>query len=155
MSALPDPKEISELFTNLLGKQVTVKGGAPAADAKGGTLAVYSDDAGAVGAVAVSDLPLASNAGAALSMIPAGMAEESIKAGALAENLADNWHEVLNVASQLFNCGAGHRVKLADIHPASDPPAAAAGLLGAPGGRLDLEVAIAGYGSGTLSLLVA
>ena len=155
MSALPDPKDISELFTILLGKQVTVKSGAPAANPNGGTLAVYSDDDGAVGAVALSDLPLASNAGAALSMIPAGMAEESIKAGTLAENLADNWHEVLNVASQLFNAGNGHRVKLADIHPAAEPPSAAAGLLGAPGARLDLEVAIVGYGSGTLSLVVA
>jgi hypothetical protein len=153
MASLPDPHMIRDLFAGLLGKDVTVKIGTPGA-AAGGTVAVYATDEGTVAGLAVCDLALASNAGAALSLIPAGMAAESVRAGILADNLAENWREVLNVANQLFSSSGGHRVRLTDIGPADDPPPAAAKLLGSPRERLDVELQIAGYGSGKLSLLV-
>ena len=106
------------------------------------------------GAVIVCDVAMAAHAGAALSLIPPRVAEESVKDGELSEMLASNFAEVLNVASQLFHGADGH-ARLVDVRTGADPGDAAAAAVQSPVGRLDLTVDIAGYGTGALSLLVA
>ena len=104
----------------------------------------------------LADLPLVSHAGAALSLIPADAARDAIKARELDEIMRDNFAELMNMCSGLFNLARTHRVRLSAT---SFAPAALASELAAlaakPTKRLDLEVDVEGYGKGRMILLLA
>ena len=110
---------------------------------------------GELGAVFVADLPFCCWSGAALALLPAGLAQDSIKAGSLDKSLQDNFAEVANVLTAAFRefgerviLGPVHYGKVATIAPELAP------LLSAPR-RLDLEVTVTGYGAGRCGLLLA
>jgi len=151
---LPSADDVSRLLNGLLGKSVNVKKGTPVSpDKVKASVALYRDASGALGAVCVSDLVVAAGAGAALALVPAGVAADSAKEGVLPANLAENWREVLNVASSWFNV-AGSHVSLREVlQPADAVPDDAKALLAKPPTRADFEVEIAGYGSGHMTLV--
>ena len=100
------------------------------------------------------DLPLAANAGAALGLLPAGAAEDSIEEKKLSPMLAENVFELCNVLTSLLNREGGPHVKLL---PGGLPgrcrcPATRAPTCWRFGRRLDLMVEITRYGSGQFSL---
>lgn len=101
----------------------------------------------------VCELSLAASLGAALSMIPSGIAQEHVRKGRLDENLRENLHEVMNVGASMLS-GGGTRVVLHGLHLPPDPiPAELAPFVARPAARLDLEVAIPGYEPGKMALL--
>lgn len=156
LKALPTAQAIAKLISSLVGKNVTAK---PAAAAmrqvpKGGAVGVCVDDAHAVVALIVADVPLAAAAGAALAMIPAAAAQDAVRAGSLPPNIADNFREVANIMCSVLTASGGRGVRLADFAVGSVPPAAEAVLAGG-GARLDLEVEVQGYGKGQLAIICA
>jgi hypothetical protein len=68
----------------------------------------------------------------------------------------ENLQEVLNVMARLFQSAAHERASLQGVYvtPKAPPPATAA-LFKAPRARLDLEVAVSGYGPGRVTLYSA
>ena len=101
------------------------------------------------------DLELAAYAGAALSLLPVGIAKESIDDGAIEDNLLENFQEVLNVGVQWFTAKGNPRVVLAEVYtPATKLPDDVRLVMGAPADRLDVEAEVAGYGTGRTRLLV-
>jgi hypothetical protein len=154
---LPSNKEIRDLLSGLLGREVELTPTSPlgpSADSPR-SVAVYVDDRVAVRAVAVCDLAFSARAGAALALIPAPVAEEAIEANFLGQTLGENLSELLNVMASVFNVPQAAHVRLQELHPAGPPlpPQIQARML-TLGRREDLEVTIAGYGQGRLSVVI-
>ncbi len=154
--ALPNAKAMTQTLEMLFGGTVPVAAGKPL-DTKPGTgnlIATFIDDHEKPVAVAVCDLPFAANAGCALSMMPAAVAKDAIKAKKLEQTMLDNLYEVMNILSTLLMTEHTPHLKLATMYP--DPgklPADAKALLGAVKGRADFSVNVPKYGPGALSLL--
>lgn len=104
-------------------------------------------------AVIVADVALAAAAGASLAMIPASAAQDAARNGNLPQNIADNFREVTNVMTSLFTSGSGRVVRLGEFAVGTVPEEVSL-VLANPGGRLDLEIEVQGYGKGVLSLFV-
>ena len=120
------------------------------------TVAEYVTDDGCVQALCVCDIDLACYSGAALSMIPPGVALQGIRRHELEENLADNFREIMNVLASLLNTtGSPHLVFRSLALPKQEVSDDVKTLLLNPPTRIDLEIAIEGYGSGKATLVIA
>lgn len=153
MSTFPKRREVADLLSGILGKQVAVK----LVDAYDlempSALGVFVRQDEITG-LCVCDLAFANVAGAALSMIPAPIALEVIESGEIADNLLDNLGEILNIGSQWFESGDSSRVWLREVSVLPDEVSEDAGaLLATATGRLDYRVSIPGYVEGTITFL--
>jgi CheY-like chemotaxis protein len=156
LSALPTPKAVRDLFVGLLGRDVEVAVTDPYApeDGRPATLAVYVDDALRARAVVVTDLPMSAYSGAAVGLVPAGVAEDSIFQGELGELLRENLSEVLNVCASLLNAEGLPHLRLHAVYPAgATAPSDVVAFAGVLGQRLDLRTTISGYGVGRFSVV--
>ena len=157
-SVIPVALTVRNLFEDLLGRDVNVSPGDPmtAADLPTAVIAVYADTSQQLYAVLGMQLSLAANAGAALGLLPAGAAEDSVEEKQLFPNLAENVFELCNVLTSLLNREGAPHVKLYQvIYPGMDIPNDARAHLLALGKRLDLTVEVARYGKGKFSLSLA
>ncbi len=155
---LPEPEDVRELLVALLAREVLVDLGASAELHEGSAAAVgvYVTDREHVASLVLVDGPLACRAGAALSMLPAAVADESIGEGGVPANLLDNTGEVLNVLARLLNSERTAHVRLRAVRPLpADLGHEAAALLASPADRRSFTVDIDGYGPGTATVLVA
>ena len=156
--SLPAPKEVRDLFEDLLGRPVTVSPTDPVlSEAVRRTMvALYVDNALKLQAVIGLELSLAVYAGAALGLIPPGGAQDSVEEGVMTPVVAENVTEVCNIMAGLLNRpGAPHLRLYQRFLPGEGPPTDATGHLLALGRRLDLNVEVSGYGSGKLSISFA
>lgn len=157
MSHLPAPKQIRDLLTELLDREVSLSPSAPLAPTPKNpcTIGVFVDDLLHVTALISFDLDLSAFAGAAIGLVPAAGAEAAIEEGVLNETLRENLYEVLNIAASLFNVEGATHMRLYDVHHAgiAVPPDVLARSL-TLGRREDLAVEVPGYGSGRLSVVL-
>jgi hypothetical protein len=157
-SVLPASLAVRNLFEDLLGRDVNVNPGDPlvAADLPLATIAVYIDNAQQIYGVVGMQLSLAANVGAALGLLPAGAAEDSIDEKQLFPNLAENVFELCNVLTSLLNREGAPHVKLYQVvYPGMPLPSDVRAHLMALGRRLDLTIEVARYGKGKFSLSLA
>ena len=160
--SLPAPNAVGNLLSGLLSRSVKVSRSIPPAknslvpvEKATQAVAIYTNDDGVVAAVCVYDMPLASSAGAALSMIPQGVANEAVRKGVMPESVAENLYEVANVSASLFNVDGGPHLKLKEVVTSTAAlPAPVKELVAKAADRIDLDVNIAGYSAGRMSLLV-
>lgn len=154
----PISDDVRELLTDLLGRPVDVAKGERLVieGNEPGVVAEYVTDEGAVGALCVVDGALALRCGAALSMVPATVADEAVERGELPDSLLENWREVVNILAQLLNGPLSPHLRLQAIHtlPGELPPQVET-LHRAPEFRRDFGVDIDAYGSGRFALLVS
>lgn len=158
VSVLPGAPAVKNLFEDLLGREVTISPGDPigAPAVPTSTVAIFTDASQKIYAVMGMELSLAANAGAALGLLPAGAAEDSIDEKQLFPNLAENVFELCNVFTSLLNREGAPHIKLYQvIYPNQELPADARAVLLALGRRLDLVVEVNRYGKGKLSLSLA
>ena len=158
VSVLPGSLAVRNLFEDLLGREVIVSPGDPlsAPEVATATVAIFTDAGQKIYACMGMQLSLAANAGAALGLLPAGAAEDSIDEKQLFPNLAENVGELCNIFTSLLNKEGAPHVKLYQvIYPGMDLPADARAVLLALGRRLDLMVEVSRYGKGKLSLSLA
>ena len=152
---LPDAERVRELLTCLLGRQVTVsrtRNKLPVKTAH--SFAAYRNDEDAIGALWTADVEAGSYLGAALSMVPPGLALEAIRKADLPETLHENLYEVVNVLASLFDTPGSPHMRLDMLVTSKDGlPTEASSLLRRPQNRLDLRIEIAGYGSGQFAFL--
>ena len=157
-SVIPGSHLVRNLFEDLLGRDVTVSPGDPIsqADLATATVAIYTDSSQQIYGVVGMQLSLAANVGAALGLVPAGAAEDSIDEKTLFPNLAENVGELCNVLTSLLNRDGGPHVKLYQVvYPGMDLPGDARAHLLALGRRLDLMIEVSRYGKGKFSLSLA
>lgn len=155
-SPIPDPKSVRDLLGDLLDRQVEVRPAEPLSpqDTDLTTMAVYVDDTLTMRLVGVADLPFAAYAGGAIGLVPPGGAAIAVEEGSLPKSVQENFYEVLNICAALFNADGVPHVKLHAVHfPREQVPAQATTLACVLGRRLDLEVDIAGYGTGRFSFV--
>ncbi|MGQ0632585.1 MAG: hypothetical protein ACT4P1_16315 [Sporichthyaceae bacterium] len=153
---LPSPKDVRDLFTGLLGRDVTVAPGRPVVPTPDVRAAVgtYVEDNLTLAAAAAADVPLVAYAGAALGLIPVGTADGAIEEGLITPSMWENFAEVLNIAAALLNHdGASHLRLYGTTAPEQLPAPDVSELLRGFGHRLDLTVTIAGYGAGAFSIV--
>ena len=113
---LPNLTTVEKLMQCLLGNQVAARNSAPGPDlSKPHVMASYVDDANIVQRILVCELALANSMGAAMSMIPAGVANDATKAGIIAENIEGNLGEVLNICVNLFTENSSERLTFSDV----------------------------------------
>ena len=150
---VPTRAELREVLAGLLG-DVSVSDAKPPADAANDCVSVYVDDQKKLAAVCVVGFDLAVAAGAAIALVPAGVAEEARDAGKLSSSLRDNLREVMNVLATLLCSEETPHVKFTTLHLArAEAGAEALALAAKPAGRLDVGVDLGDYGSGSLSIL--
>lgn len=155
---LPQPKEVRDLFEDLLGRSVTVSPADPfiGADLRDALVSLYTDNHSKLWAVIGMDLPLTVYAGSAIGLLPAAGAKECVERNYITEMIAENVREVCNIMTSLLNREGGPHLKLYQaVMPDEQTPADAGSLLLALGRRLDLTVEVAGYGSGRLAVSLA
>ncbi len=162
--SMPAPHAVGNLLSDLLARSVKVsqtaspspaRAPAPASRASR-AVAIYTNDAGEAAALCVCDMALASSVGAALSMIPAGVAAEASRAGVMPTTIAENLYEVANVAASLFNADGGPHLKLREVVTAAATlPTTLSEVVARASERIDYDIAIAGYGPGQMSMLLA
>ena len=158
VSVLPGTVAVRNLFEDLLGRDCTVSPGDPltADDLNTATVAIYTDSSQQIYGVLGLQLSLAANVGAALGLLPAGAAEDSIDEKQLFPNLAENVFELCNVLTSLLNREGGPHIKMYQVVYPGDPlPADARAHLMALGRRVDLLVEVNRYGKGKFSLSLA
>lgn len=105
-------------------------------------------------AVALFDFPFACYSAAALSMMPAGGAEDAVRTGDIPESLSDNMHEILNVCVGFFgdgSLGANLRLHEMMLFPPTNPTRLKETLQNTAG-RKDYHIDIDGYGEGEMTL---
>jgi hypothetical protein len=154
----PKAQDIGELFTNLVGDQVTaepVKGSLLDRDAFAVVGNFVTDDNRTV-ALCALDIHLANWAPAALAMIPKDVVKMDIDNRRLSDESRDNVQEILNIASSVFNKpGMPHlRFGRLVITMDGDPPAEFNAIIEAPTERRDFTVKIPGYGDGIMACLL-
>lgn len=155
MHQIPPAKAVKDLLEGLLGRDVDVSPADPlrVGDLPRTAVAVYVDDTMRLTAVAGLDLPLAANVGAAIGLVPPGGAKACVEDNELSPMIAENFTEVCNVLTTLLNKEGGPHLRLHQVFlPGQEAPGDAASRLLALGSRLDLDVAVNGYGSGRFSL---
>lgn len=155
---LPIQEAVRDLLSDLVGTGVAVDKTSPLIfdeeDTKG-VISEYIDDDNVLVALCLADGPFACYCGAALSMIPAAAANESIKRNELPENLLDNYAEVVNIMSRLVNSSTSTHLRLGKVYVVpGDLPEVVANAVASPSMRRDFVATISGYGSGKVSLLL-
>ena len=108
-TSIPDPKPVKDLFQDLLGRTVTIssldKPVVPSAR-RACCTGLYVDGNVDTRALVCADLDLAARSGAALGLVPPTGAQTAIDNLELPGALYDNFFEVLNIFSSLFNTGS-------------------------------------------------
>jgi len=155
---LPGPKDVRDLFEEVLGRPVTVSPADPVLveGLRTTLVSLYADDRLKLAAVIGMDLPLTVYAGAAIGLLPVGGAQDCVADGAITPMIAENVREICSVMATLLNREGGGHLKLYQVFlPGKTPPNDAGGLLLALGRRLDLTIDVGGYGSGKLAITLA
>ena len=151
---MPIPEEVGEFLTSLLGTGVAVsKTGAPDLDDEPERwfTARYLDDHDRLAGACIADLGLAASAGAAIAMVPAPVAKESIDTGALAEGLEENFYEVANIITRLLNGPSVPHLRITEL--VAGVPEDLRALVDEAAGKKHYAVTINGYPGGTMTLL--
>ena len=153
--AMPTPVAIADLITDLIGRDVTAKTTPPSPlAAKGRTVAVYRDAEHMLKAAVCCDLAVGGSFGAAMTVMPVGLVDDSVKAGKLEAGLSENLYEVFNVLSAIFPKAGMPRLILRGVHADGNVDPEVAVLLAKPPDRIDMDVSVAGYRPGKMSFAV-
>ncbi|WP_336250722.1 hypothetical protein [Stomatohabitans albus] len=156
---MPLQDDVREIFGDLFGRGCTVektKDRIPfGPDQEEIVLGDFILDDGSVGAVVSADLAMAAYAGAALVMMPVGIAEEALSAGRIDGDMFDCFREVVNVMGRLLNRESTPHLRLRAIYRSGDIlPGQTRTMLRQADRRKDFDVAIEEYGTGKLAIMV-
>lgn len=157
-ATLPTTHSLSKVLTTLLDRKVVASAAKVPLkpDPKSPVFAaVYVGKEGKPIALCLTDLAFAIRMGAALSMLPAGAATESIQKSAPSESMMENYAEVMNVISFALSGDGEERVVLRGQPAKVETLAADARSAVAKAKRAEFDVDIQGYGVGKIAVLAA
>lgn len=153
-----NPDGMSYFLGMLFGKEVTIKQGPALTISQNDNASVctYRDGRGRVVAGCLFDFPMAAYSSAALSMIPAGAAQDAIDEKSIPDSLKENLHEVFNVAVGFFGNGkVGPNLRLHEmkVYPPDDSKELVS-TVSSISARKDYTVDIEDYGTGNMILFL-
>jgi hypothetical protein len=149
--------EITRLLTRILNVSVSAMPalGPKTADLQRVAWGVYEGSESSMSYFWGLELSLAAAAAAALVLFPPARAHESVVAGRLDETLQENCRELLNVMTRLLNVAGGIHFRLETlVYQEAILPKVVQDRMDRVSERLDLELTIAGYGGGRMTLLM-
>jgi len=152
---VPKETEVHEMLSMLYGDGFELDSGepVPVEDDKS-MLAVYVNDSGEPSTACVCNYHFAAFAGAALTKIPVGGAEDAAATGDFSEMMMSNLHEIMNICSRIFMDNSSPHIKLDKLYKSlDDAPDDVRALLGKTAKTVDFNVTIPGYGDGAISFL--
>jgi hypothetical protein len=152
---LPSTKMVAGLLSGIVGRAVTAGKAAPL-DLRSKAPRIYGtyrDPSTQMPCLAVCDMSFCGYVGGAMLVFPLSSVKDVIRTGTLEDGMLDCVREILNICARIFNDNC-HQV-FQDLYtsPAQLPQDAAA-LLKSAEGRVDMEVEVAGYGSGQMTILI-
>ena len=153
---LPAPKDVRDMLSGLVGRNVTVSPGAPVTPTpdRPVAVAVYVAPDMSVNALCLLDLGAAAYTAGGLALLPPGGCQDSVEERELSALQLEALHEVVTVLSALYNVAGAPHSRLHKLYaPGEELAGDLAGML-AGYNRIDLDVEIQGYGKGSLSLVV-
>lgn len=153
---LPAAKDVRDMLTGLVGKDIAVSPGAPVTPTpdRPVSVGVFVDPYQTINALCVMDLGAAAYTAGALALLPPGGCQDSVEEDHEISALQlEALHEVMNVLSAMFNVGGAPHSKLDGVFYGDDIPGDIAGMLSAFN-RIDLLVEVPGYGKGHVSLVI-
>jgi hypothetical protein len=155
---LPAAKDVKDMLSGLVGKNVGVLPGAPVTPTPKDpvAVAVFVSPSMSINAICVMDLGAAAYTAGALALLPPGGCQDAVEEDReLTPMLVEALHEVVNVLSAMFNTPGAPHSKLDKLYaPGEDLPGDVVGLLPSLN-RLDVALEVPGYGKGALSLVIA
>ncbi|CAA0091208.1 Uncharacterised protein [Zhongshania aliphaticivorans] len=108
---VPSQSSVSEMLSMLYGVEVDVDE-VSSVNFSGVFIATFINDDGGTVAFCAADPSFVAYSGAALSMMPAGGAEDMIESGEFSKTSIDNFYEVINVCSRLLMSDSSMHLKL-------------------------------------------
>ncbi|MDN5881754.1 MAG: hypothetical protein L0H37_05205, partial [Nitrosospira sp.] len=151
---LPPANAIARMLSELTGREVTAKAASTKLMASGmQAVGTYFGECESLRVVVCCDLAVGGSLGAALVMVPAARVDDCLQEKCLDETLTENLYEVFNILAAVFPQNGSPRVILRGLHCGAAIPGEVKAVLANPLGRLDLEIDVAGYRSGRLSIL--
>ncbi len=149
---VPTEQSVASLLAMIFGDGLGVNGG-DAADLGSQHVATFIDDEDKLVAACVCDKAFVAYSGAALSMIPANVANEMISGNSISDALIGNFYEVMNICSKLLMSDSSAHLRLdKTLDPGTGGDALAA--LEGTAEKVAFRVDIPNYGSGTLTFLI-
>jgi hypothetical protein len=150
--AVPTTQSLSNLFTQLMGRQVTFAQTNDSFSKAPQIYGVYVTSPDETATVVKADLPLLGSFAGALVGLPDAAVKEHLKATPIEEPLRDAIHEVLNVASAAISING--RTTLTSMETdAVRIEGAAAEVLKKPEHKQYFNVSINGYQGGKFGIL--
>jgi hypothetical protein len=153
----PKPREVAELFTNLVGEEVTAKliESAPMPENEFAAIGNFVTDDDRLIVLCAMDIKLSNWAAAALAMIPKDVAQMDIEGAKLSDEAKDNVQEILNISASIFNKRGMPHLRFDKLLLTMDepPPDEYKALSSSPAERVDFLVDIPGYGEGTMACM--
>ena len=148
-----ESRMVKKTLDPLFGKDIELKDSEPLDTSNKVVIGSYSDGEGNTIGVIVMDYSCACYTAAALSMMPADIADENIKSGDLEDSIRDNLYEVLNIGVSFFSDGTtpDMRIKEMLVGP-NDIPDDIQNVFKNAYTDLHVEMNIPGYGSGSSSI---
>lgn len=152
---VPDEKSAHDMLSMLYGDEVTLD----ACDAKPispetNMLAVFIDDEGAPSTACACSYNFAAFAGAALTKIPVGGAEDAAESGDFSDMMISNIYEVMNICSRMFMNDTSPHLKLDKVYKSFDEaPDDVSNLFQGVDERSDFDVGIPNYGNGVITFI--
>jgi len=118
-------------------------------------IAVYVDDDDKPVTACACDYKFTAFAGAALTKIPKGGAEDAAASGDFSDMILGNLNEIMNICSRLFMDSSTPHLRLEKTYASPDDlPENALSLINSSSGRSDFDVEIPGYGDGKIAFLI-
>lgn len=149
----PNPQTISSLLTMFFGDGLNVTE-IEAADLSDRHVATFVSDEGELVALCACDRPLVAYAGAALSMIPADVANAMVVGGDLTEAILGNFHEVMNICSKLLMSDGSAHLRLDKTLSPEQSAEVITNLEENSAQVVAFGIDIPGYGKGSLTFLI-
>lgn len=152
---LPKESELKEML-NMLYDGLEIKPGDAVSTDKGSKtmVAVFVDDQNHPVTACAADYNFTAFAGAALTRIPKGGAEDAASSGDFSEMLLGNFYEVMNICSRLFMDSSTPHLRLEKSYKSIDElPDNVSSMIAATTGKASFDVTIQNYGEGKLSFL--
>ncbi len=149
----PTADSIADLLEMIFGEDIAVSDGGNG-DLADQHIATFLDPEDELVAICTCDRAFVAYSGAALSMIPANVANEMLAGGELTDAVEANFYEVMNICSKLMMSDSSAHLRLKDVVQ----PGASADEISAlteSGTAVGFDVEIPHYGKGALNFLVS
>jgi hypothetical protein len=150
---LPAADELRRMLAMMYERLKVSEGEPVSEDGPKCVVAIYLSDDDAPIAAALADYPFAAFTGAALTMIPAGGAEDAVADKDLGGAILENVHEVFNICSRLLMDADSPHLRLSDVYEGIGAVPEEHKAVFAATDRVSFQVEVPNYGTGNVTFL--